>query len=59
LKLKYKNLVTGGLGFIASHTALELINLGYEVVIVDDISNSQLFILDSIKKITSTRPKFL
>lgn len=42
--MKHKVLVTGGLGFIGSRTAVELINAGYEVVIVDDISNSQLFI---------------
>jgi UDP-glucose 4-epimerase len=56
--MKHKILVTGGLGFIGSHTIVELISAGYEVVIVDDLSNSQLFILDNIEKITGTRPKF-
>lgn len=55
---KQKIIVTGGLGFIGSHTAVELINAGYEVVIIDDLSNSQLFILDNIEKITGIRPKF-
>jgi len=39
-KTKGKILVTGGTGYIGSHTAVELINQGYEVVIVDDLSNS-------------------
>ena len=56
--MKHKVLVTGGLGFIGSHTAVELIQAGYEVVIVDDLSNSQLFILDNIKKITGILPVF-
>lgn len=55
---KEKILVTGGLGFIGSHTTVELLNEGYEVVIVDDLSNSQLFILDNIEKITSRKPSF-
>jgi UDP-glucose 4-epimerase len=55
---KEKILVTGGLGFIGSHTAVELLNEGYEVVIVDDLSNSQLFILDNIEKIAGKRPAF-
>ena len=58
MKTKHKVLVTGGLGFIGSHTAVELIQAGYEVVIVDDLSNSQLFILDNIKKITGILPVF-
>ncbi len=53
-----KILVTGGLGFIGSHTTVELINAGYEVVIVDDLSNSQAFILDRIEQITNVRPMF-
>ena len=56
--MKHKILVTGGLGFIGSHTIVELIRAGYEVVTIDDLSNSQLFILDNIEKITGTRPKF-
>jgi UDP-glucose 4-epimerase len=53
-----KVLVTGGLGFIGSHTAVELINAGYEVVIVDNLANSEQFILDRIEQITGTKPKF-
>ena len=53
-----KILVTGGLGFIGSHTCVELLNSGYEVVIVDNLSNSNIDVLDKIEKITSKRPKF-
>ena len=53
-----KILVTGGLGFIGSHTVVELIEAGFEVVIIDDLSNSRLFILDNIEKITGKRPVF-
>jgi UDP-glucose 4-epimerase len=53
-----KILVTGGLGFIGSHTVVELINAGYQVVIIDDLSNSGLFILDHIAKITGVKPAF-
>ena len=49
-------LVTGGLGYIGSHTVVELQMAGYEVVIVDDLSNSERFIQDNIEKITGTRP---
>ena len=45
-------LVTGGLGYIGSHTVIELINNGYEVVIVDNLSNSKIEVLDKLKKIT-------
>jgi UDP-glucose 4-epimerase len=55
---KTKILVTGGLGFIGSHTSVELIQSGFEPVIVDDLSNSELFILDRIEQITGIRPKF-
>ena len=51
-------LVTGGLGFIGSHTVVELQNEGFEVVIVDDLSNTTLKVLDSITEITGTRPTF-
>ena len=51
-------LVTGGLGFIGSHTVVELQNEGFEVVIVDDLSNTTLKVLDSITEITRTRPTF-
>ncbi|MGZ3776164.1 MAG: UDP-glucose 4-epimerase GalE [Mucilaginibacter sp.] len=53
-----KILVTGGLGYIGSHTVVELINAGYEPVIVDDLSNSHPTILDQITKITGKKPVF-
>ncbi len=53
-----KILVTGGTGYIGSHTVVELINEGFEVVIIDDLSNSELAVLDGIEKITGTRPAF-
>ena len=51
-------LVTGGLGYIGSHTVVELINNNFEVVIVDDLSNSEKFILNNIEEITGKRPIF-
>lgn len=51
-------LVTGGTGYIGSHTAVELINEGYDVVIIDNLSNSTKDSLDGIEKITGIRPKF-
>ena len=51
-------LVTGGTGFIGSHTVVELIQAGYEVVIVDNLVNSKIDTLDAIEKITGIRPKF-
>ena len=53
-----KILVTGGLGYIGSHTVVELISNDYEVVIIDNLSNSEHFILDNIEKITGVRPIF-
>lgn len=53
-----KILVTGGLGFIGSHTVVELLQNEYEVVIVDDLSNSQVFVLNRIEKITGVKPEF-
>ena len=50
--------VTGGTGYIGSHTVVELINNGYEVVILDNLSNSQLTVLDAIEDITGKRPEF-
>ncbi|MDO5858317.1 UDP-glucose 4-epimerase GalE [Myroides odoratimimus] len=54
-----KILVTGGLGFIGSHTVVELQQKGYEVVIVDDLSNSSIEVLDGIEGITKVRPLFV
>jgi UDP-glucose 4-epimerase len=51
-------LVTGGTGYIGSHTAVELIQDGYEVVIVDNLSNSRIEVLDGIESITGVRPHF-
>ena len=51
-------LVTGGLGYIGSHTVVELIESGFEVVIVDNLSNSRLGILDQITQISEKKVKF-
>lgn len=51
-------LVTGGTGFIGSHTTVELINAGYNVVIVDNLSNSNADVVDGIEQITGVRPAF-
>lgn len=53
-----KILVTGGMGYIGSHTVVELIGKGYEAVIVDNLSNSNVSALDNIEKITGVRPAF-
>ncbi|HPR31453.1 MAG TPA: UDP-glucose 4-epimerase GalE [Prolixibacteraceae bacterium] len=53
-----KILVTGGTGYIGSHTVVELIESGYETLIVDDLSNSSIDVLDSIQKITGKKPAF-
>ncbi len=53
-----KILVTGGTGYIGSHTVVELIKAGYEPVIIDDLSNSTIQVLDGIEKITGKRPLF-
>lgn len=53
-----KILVTGGLGFIGSHTCVELIVKGYEVVIADDLSNSSMEVLEKIETITGKKPAF-
>lgn len=53
-----KILVTGGLGFIGSHTVVELVNSGYEPVIVDDLSNSDPKIVDQLAKIIGYKPPF-
>lgn len=56
--MKQTILVTGGTGFIGSHTTVELIEAGYKVVIVDNLSNSKIEVLDGIEKITGVRPTF-
>ena len=56
--MKQTILVTGGTGFIGSHTTVELIEAGYNVVIVDNLSNSKIEVLDGIEKITGIRPAF-
>ncbi|MBL7112455.1 MAG: UDP-glucose 4-epimerase GalE [Bacteroidales bacterium] len=51
-------LVTGGTGFIGSHTVVELVKADYDVVIIDNLSNSRIGVLDGIEKITGKRPAF-
>ncbi|MGI6644760.1 MAG: UDP-glucose 4-epimerase GalE [Bacilli bacterium] len=53
-----KILVTGGTGYIGSHTVVELLNRNHEVVIVDNLSNSKIEVLDKIEQITNKRPVF-
>ncbi len=53
-----KILVTGGLGFIGSHTVVELQNEGFEVLIIDDLSNSTIEVLDKITSITNNKPAY-
>lgn len=53
-----KILVTGGTGYIGSHTAVELLSSGHDVVIVDDLSNSHASVIDQIEKISGKRPEF-
>jgi len=54
-----KILVTGGTGFIGSHTAVELFNAGYEVILLDDFSNSSRKILTQLETITGQQPEFV
>lgn len=56
--MKETILVTGGTGFIGSHTTVELIENGYNVIIVDNLSNSNEGVIDGIEKITGVRPEF-
>jgi UDP-glucose 4-epimerase len=53
-----KILVTGGTGYIGSHTVIELIKLGYEVLVIDNLSNSKAEVIDIIESITAVRPHF-
>jgi UDP-glucose 4-epimerase len=57
--MKKKILVTGGCGYIGSHTVVSLIENNFEVTILDDLSNSQEDVIGSIKEITGTKPYFL
>lgn len=57
--MKDKILVTGGTGYIGSHTVVELQDAGYDVVIIDNLSNSNAAVLDGITKITGIRPVFV
>lgn len=52
-------LVTGGTGYIGSHTAVELIQAGHEIIILDNLSNSSPGVLERIEVITGTRPRFV
>ena len=56
--MKKRILVTGGTGYIGSHTVVELQNSGYDVVIIDNLSNSQSEVIDNIAQITGIRPAF-
>ena len=54
--MKKKILVTGGTGYIGSHTAVELIEEGFDVVIIDNLYNSEAEVVDRIQKITGVKP---
>ena len=56
--MKKKVLVTGGCGYIGSHTVVALIQNNFEVIIIDDLSNSNAQTLNNIKKITGVKPTF-
>ena len=56
--MKSQILVTGGAGYIGSHTVVELINKGFDVVIADNLSNSRKEVISGIKKITGIKPDF-
>lgn len=56
--MKKKILVTGGMGYIGSHTVVELLQHGYDVVIADNLSNSQASVLDRVETITQQHPSF-
>ncbi|MGL5937258.1 MAG: UDP-glucose 4-epimerase GalE [Phocaeicola sp.] len=57
--MKKRILVTGGTGYIGSHTVVELQNSGYEVIIIDNLSNSRADVVDSIEKVSGIRPLFV
>jgi UDP-glucose 4-epimerase len=54
--MKKKIVVTGGTGYIGSHTAVELINEGFEVILIDNLNNSEAVVAERIGKITGTKP---
>ena len=56
--MKERILVTGGTGYIGSHTVVELQNSGYEVIIIDNLSNSNADVVDNIEKVSGIRPVF-
>ncbi len=56
--MKQRILVTGGTGYIGSHTVVELQNAGYEVIIIDNLANSSADVVDNIEKVTGIRPTF-
>lgn len=53
-----KILVTGGLGFIGSHTIVELIHNNHDIIIIDNLSNSKISVIDKINEITGIKPKY-
>ena len=53
-----KILLTGGIGYIGSHTLVELLNLDYEVVVIDNFDNSKPDVIDSVKEITNKNFSF-
>jgi UDP-glucose 4-epimerase len=55
--MKKKIVVTGGTGFIGSHTAVELINEGFEIILIDNLYNSEAFVADRIGEITGKKPR--
>ena len=57
--MRKKIIVTGGCGYIGSHTVIELIGNGYDVLVFDNLSNSTEISLDRIEQITGTRPAFV
>ena len=58
MKEKSSILVTGGLGYIGSHTVVELINRGFDVQIIDNLCNSDISVLDRIYQIVGIKPNF-
>ena len=53
-----KILVTGGTGYIGSHTCVDFLDAGYEIVVIDNLSNSKIEVVDKIKEITGKDFKF-